>query len=46
MPTWAYQLGNLAFAKIKADHSVKDWIHLIPGQGGFGDELDIVIFVG
>jgi phosphatidate cytidylyltransferase len=36
--------GNLVFAAIKADRGVKDWSHLIPGQGGFVDQLDSVIF--
>jgi phosphatidate cytidylyltransferase len=37
-------LGNLVFAAIKRDKGVKDWSHLIPGQGGFLDQLDSVIF--
>ena len=36
--------GNLVFAAIKADRGVKDWSHLIPGQCGFVDQLDSVIF--
>jgi phosphatidate cytidylyltransferase len=36
--------GNLVFAAIKGDRSVKDWLHLIPGQGGLVDQLDSVIF--
>ena len=36
--------GNLVFAAIKHDRGVKDWSHLIPGQGGFVDQLDSVIF--
>ncbi|MEL7176208.1 MAG: phosphatidate cytidylyltransferase [Pseudomonadota bacterium] len=36
--------GNLVFAAIKRDKGVKDWSHLIPGQGGFLDQLDSVIF--
>lgn len=36
--------GNLVFAAIKRDRGVKDWSHLIPGQGGFADQLDSVIF--
>ena len=36
--------GNLVFAAIKHDRGVKDWSHLIPGQGGFMDQLDSVIF--
>jgi predicted CDP-diglyceride synthetase/phosphatidate cytidylyltransferase len=26
------------------DRGVKDWSHLIPGQDGFVDQLDIVVF--
>ncbi len=37
-------LGSLVFAAIKRDRGVKDWSHLIPGQGGFVDQLDSVIF--
>ncbi|AKS47022.1 phosphatidate cytidylyltransferase [Octadecabacter temperatus] len=40
----AGMFGNLVFAAIKADRGVKDWSHLIPGQGGFTDQLDSVIF--
>lgn len=36
--------GNMVFAAIKRDKGVKDWSHLIPGQGGFLDQLDSVIF--
>lgn len=36
--------GSLVFAAIKCDKGVKDWSHLIPGQGGFLDQLDSVIF--
>lgn len=36
--------GNLVFAAIKRDRGIKDWSHLIPGQGGFVDQLDSVIF--
>ncbi len=36
--------GSLVFAAIKCDRGVKDWSHLIPGQGGFLDQLDSVIF--
>ena len=36
--------GSLVFAAIKRDKGVKDWSHLIPGQGGFLDQLDSVIF--
>lgn len=36
--------GNLVFAAIKRDKGVKDWSHLIPGHGGFLDQLDSVIF--
>ena len=37
-------MGNLVFTAIKRDRGVKDWSHLIPGQGGFVDQLDSVIF--
>ncbi|MEL6957956.1 MAG: phosphatidate cytidylyltransferase [Pseudomonadota bacterium] len=36
--------GNLVFAAIKRDRGIKDWSHLIPGQGGIVDQLDSVIF--
>ncbi|WP_420858475.1 phosphatidate cytidylyltransferase [Marivivens marinus] len=36
--------GNIVFAAIKRDRGVKDWSHLIPGQGGLIDQLDSVIF--
>ncbi|MEQ8366123.1 MAG: phosphatidate cytidylyltransferase, partial [Roseicyclus sp.] len=36
--------GGLVFAAIKRDRGVKDWSHLIPGQGGLLDQLDSVIF--
>lgn len=36
--------GNLVFTAIKRDRGIKDWSHLIPGQGGFVDQLDSVIF--
>lgn len=36
--------GNIVFAAIKHDRGVKDWSHLIPGQGGFVDQLDSVVF--
>lgn len=36
--------GSLVFAAIKKDKGVKDWSHLIPGHGGFLDQLDSVIF--
>ena len=36
--------GNVVVAAIKRDRGVKDWSHLIPGQGGFVDQLDSVIF--
>lgn len=36
--------GNIVFAAIKRDRGVRDWSHLIPGQGGFVDQLDSVIF--
>ena len=36
--------GNIVFAAIKRDRGIKDWSHLIPGQGGFVDQLDSVVF--
>jgi len=36
--------GSLVFSAIKRDRGVKDWSHLIPGQGGFMDQLDSAIF--
>ena len=36
--------GSIVFAAIKRDKGVKDWSHLIPGQGGLLDQLDSVIF--
>jgi phosphatidate cytidylyltransferase len=36
--------GNLVLTAIKHDKGVKDWSHLIPGQGGYLDQLDSVIF--
>lgn len=36
--------GNLVVTAIKRDRGVKDWSHLIPGQGGFVDQLDSVVF--
>lgn len=38
------KLGSLVFAAIKRDRGIKDWSHLIPGHGGFLDQLDSVIF--
>ncbi len=40
----AGMFGNLVFSAIKRDRGVKDWSHLIPGQGGFVDQFDSVIF--
>lgn len=37
-------LGSLVVAAIKRDRGVRDWSHLIPGQGGFVDQMDSVIF--
>lgn len=37
-------LGSIVLAAIKRDRGVRDWSHLIPGQGGFVDQLDSVIF--
>ncbi len=36
--------GNIVFAAIRRDKGVKDWSHLIPGQGGIMDQLDSVAF--
>ncbi|MCX7300372.1 MAG: phosphatidate cytidylyltransferase [Rhodobacterales bacterium] len=36
--------GNLVLTAIKRDKGVRDWSHLIPGQGGLLDQLDSVIF--
>ena len=36
--------GNLVLAAIKRDKGVRDWSHLIPGQGGFLGQLDSAIF--
>ena len=38
------QFGNLVFATIKHSWGVKDFSHLIPGQGGFLSQLDSVLF--
>lgn len=40
----AGQIGNLVLKAIKRDRGLRDWSHLIPGQGGFLDQLDSVIF--
>ncbi|NKX44807.1 phosphatidate cytidylyltransferase [Roseicyclus persicicus] len=44
MAAAAGMFGSLVFAAIKRDKCVKDWSHLIPGQGGFLDQLAGVIF--
>lgn len=36
--------GNLVMTAIKRDKGIRDWSHLIPGQGGVLDQLDSVIF--
>jgi len=36
--------GSLVMAAIKSDRGIKNWGHLIPGQGGFVDQLDSVVF--
>jgi phosphatidate cytidylyltransferase len=36
--------GALVLAAVKADRGIKNWGHLIPGQGGFVDQLDSVFF--
>jgi len=40
----AGMFGSLVLTAIKRDRGVRDWSHLIPGQGGFLDQLDSVIF--
>ena len=37
-------MGHLVLAAIKRDRGVRDWSHLIPGQGGVLDQLDSVMF--
>lgn len=44
MASLSGMFGNLVITAIKRDRGVKDWSHLIPGQGGFVDQLDSVIF--
>ncbi|GFE63033.1 phosphatidate cytidylyltransferase [Litoreibacter roseus] len=36
--------GSVVLAAIKRDLGVRDWGHLIPGQGGFVDKMDSAIF--
>jgi phosphatidate cytidylyltransferase len=38
------QAGALVLRAIKRDRGLRDWSHLIPGQGGFLDQLDSAIF--
>ncbi|WP_068306269.1 phosphatidate cytidylyltransferase [Pararhodobacter sp. CCB-MM2] len=38
------QAGALVLRAIKRSRGLRDWSHLIPGQGGFLDQLDSVIF--
>lgn len=40
----AGQAGHLVLRAIKRDRGLRDWSHLIPGQGGFLDQLDSAIF--
>jgi len=40
----AGQCGTLVLAAIKRDKGLRDWSHLIPGQGGFLNQLDSAIF--
>lgn len=40
----AGMFGSVVFSAIKRDRGVKDWSHLIPGHGGFLDQMDGVIF--
>lgn len=44
MASLAGMFGSVVFAAIKRDKGIKDWSHLIPGHGGFLDQLDSVIF--
>lgn len=47
MAVMAYMVGvggSLVLAAIKSDRGIKNWGHLIPGQGGFVDQLDSVVF--
>jgi phosphatidate cytidylyltransferase len=41
---FAGQCGTLVLAAIKRDKGLRDWSHLIPGQGGFLNQLDSTIF--
>jgi len=36
--------GGMVMAAIKRDKGVADWGHLLPGEGGFIDRLDSVLF--
>lgn len=36
--------GKMVMTAIKRDKGLRDWSHLIPGQGGFLDQMDGVIF--
>ena len=36
--------GRFVFSAIKRERGMRDWSHVIPGQGGFLDELDSAIF--
>ncbi|MBI1415897.1 MAG: phosphatidate cytidylyltransferase [Limimaricola sp.] len=40
----AGQFGSLVMAAIKRDRGIKDWSHMIPGQGGVLDQFDSVVF--
>lgn len=40
----AGQGGYLVLKAIRRDRGLRDWSHLIPGQGGFLNQLDSVIF--
>lgn len=42
--TFAGQCGALTLAAIKREKGLRDWSHLIPGQGGFLNQLDSAIF--
>jgi len=36
--------GSMVLSAIKQDRGIKSWGHLIPGQGGFVDQMDSVVF--
>lgn len=44
MVTLVGSFGSLVMSAIKRDRGIKDWGHLMIGQGGFIDKLDSVVF--